>query len=327
MSAGVPPTGFPRSELGPGDLSVVIPTRGRPKRLSATLDGLAGQTAHGFETIVVVDGEDEPIPAHRGVRIVQQAHAGPGVARNLGIAHSARRLVLLLGDDMVPSPDLIARHVAQHRAAPADEVAVLGRARWHPDVPDDRLHRWLEWSGALFDVPDERAPSGLVPDAGWGRFVSSNVSLKRAFFEAAGGFDPDFVFDYEDLDLAWRLSQRGLRLVYEPRALTHHLHPYTWPDVVRRYEGRARAERLMAAKHPWFTPWFHEQLATARREPPASRLWPLVVDWVPRRLERLRSGVERRADRHYRQRLAPAFMEAWERAGDSAGAVAQLGGH
>jgi hypothetical protein len=38
------------------------------------------------------------------------------------------------------------------------------------------------------------------------------------------------------------------------------------------------------------------------------------VDFVPRRTGRLRRGVERRADLHYRQRLAPAFLSVWEAA-------------
>jgi GT2 family glycosyltransferase len=292
------------------DLSIIIPTRRRWDTLRLTLAALEGQTAQGFETIVVVDGPDDDVPDLPSVTVLQQEHAGPGVARNHGVSVSDRPLVLFIGDDMIPRRDFVARHVARHREQPSTEVAVLGRIVWHPSVPRDRLHRWLDWSCALFDyrqLEDERAE-----DAQWSRFYSSNVSLKRDFFLAAGGFDPDFTYDYEDLDMGWRLGQLGLRLLYERAALVEHLHPYDWPTLERRYRSHAVGERLMAAKHDWFKPWFRDQMQAALDQPRASRLWTLLVDWVPHRPARLRGAVEKRADRRYLQRLAPSFLTAWE---------------
>jgi glycosyltransferase involved in cell wall biosynthesis len=298
--------------LGAADLAVVIPTRGRPEVLRRTLAALDAQTERGFETIVVVDGTDQEPPEPPGVRVLQQEHAGPGVARNRGVAETDRPIVLFIGDDMIPRPGLVASHLAVHRAEPAVEVGALGRIVWHPEVGGGRLHRWLDWSSALFDYHQLDGHGG--EDVGWPRFYSSNVSLKRELFNAVGGFDPDFVFDYEDLDIGWRLGQRGLRLVYAPRGVVEHLHPYDWDGVQRRYVSRAGAEQLMAAKHEWFEPWFHGQLEGARSEPRASRLWTYAVDLVPRRPGRVRQAFERRANRHYLQRLAPAFFDAWDRA-------------
>ena len=297
------------------DLAVIIPTRARWDILRLTLRALEAQTERGFETIVVVDGADQEIPPLGPVRVVQQEHAGPGAARNRGVGATERSLVLFIGDDMVPRPDFVERHLRCHRDRPQTEVGVLGRVVWHPSVPRNRLHRWLDWSSALFDYRflEEHGRD----EAGWERFYSCNVSLKRDLFEAAGGFDPDFFFDYEDLDFGWRLVQQDVRLMYEPRAVVEHLHPYDWAAVRRRYESRAAAEQLMMAKHDWFRPWFHGQMEAAVREPPASRVWTLVVDGVPRRFPRVRGAVERRADRHYRQRLAPDFLAAWAAASKS----------
>lgn len=297
------------------DLSIVIPTRRRWETLRLTLQALEAQTEQGFETIVVADGIDQDVPALPGVRVLRQEHAGPGVARNHGVGKSDRRLVLFIGDDMVPQPELVARHLERHRRAPGNETAVLGRIVWHPAVPRDRLHRWLDWSGALFDYRLLELQGD--EDAGWSRFYSSNVSMKRDLFLIAGGFDPDFFFDYEDLDFAWRLGRHGMRLLYEPGAVVQHLHPYDWPAVRRRYESRAQAERLMMAKHDWFRPWFHGQIEAAARERDASRLWALTVDVFPRRPGRLRHAVEQRANRHYLQHLAPSFRAAWAAASPS----------
>lgn len=302
--------------MSSSDLAVIIPTRGRNETLKLTLRGLARQTEPGFETIVVVDGADLEVPELEGVRILQQEHAGPGAARNRGVAETDRPLLLFLGDDMVPRPDLISRHLHRHREHQSTEVAVLGAVVWHPSVPQDRLHRWLMWSRALFDFP----PASAGPaDAGWARFYSCNVSIKRSLFLDAGGFDPAFAFDYEDLDLGWRLGRHGMRLQYEPQAVAEHLHPYDWPAVVRRYQSRAPAERLMMQKHDWFDPWFYRQMTTAAQDRAASAIWTLLVDYVPAWPRGWRDKVRSRADRHYRQRLAPAFLAAWETAEEGSG--------
>jgi GT2 family glycosyltransferase len=302
-------------ELTARDLCVVIPTRRRWDTLRLTLDALSAQSAVGFETIVVADGTDQEVPALPGVRVVQQEHSGPGVARNRGVAESTRPLLLFIGDDMIPAPRLVESHLARHLARPEPHVGVLGRIVWHPSIARRRLHRWLDWSGALFDY--RLLELQADEDAGWTRFYSSNVSMKRALFEDAGGFDPDFFFDYEDLDFGWRLGRAGMHLLYEPRAVVEHLHPYDWAGVRRRYESRAEAEQLMRSKHDWFEPWFRRQIETAAAEPRASRAWTRLVDWTPRRPARVRQAVERRANRHYLQRLAPPFRAAWERAGGS----------
>jgi GT2 family glycosyltransferase len=293
-----------------GDLAIVIPTRQRWPTLQLTLDALAAQTVEGFEVVVVADGTDQDIPPDlAGVTVLQQEHAGPGVARNRGVEETRRPLVMFIGDDMVPRPEFVATHLTRHQRSPSDDVAVLGRIVWHSDVPRNRLHRWLDWSGALFDY--RLLERQGVEDAGWGRFYSSNVSLKRALFSRVGGFDPDFEFDYEDLDLAYRLGESGMRLLYEPRAVVEHLHPYDWPSVRRRYESRAAAEQLMMAKHDWFEPWFRRQIEGAAAHPRASRFWTLAVDLVPERPARLRRSFERRANRWYLQQLAPDFRKAW----------------
>lgn len=293
----------------------MIPTRERWEILQRTIWSLGAQGAQGFETIVVCDGTDQSPPAwlreSAGVRILVQEQAGPGVARNLAVGASERPLLLLLGDDMVPaSSDLVERHLARHAREPAPEVAVLGRVSWHPEVADRRLARWLDWSGAQFDYRALAREGG--EEAGFGRFYSCNVSLTRALFEAAGGFDPDFVFDYEDLDLGWRLHEQGMRLLYEPEAVVLHLHRHDWASVEGRYESRARGERLMAAKHDWFAPWFQRQIVAHASAPAVSRAWPYLVDLFPERAGSLRARAEAKADRWYHQQLAPRFLSAWE---------------
>jgi glycosyltransferase involved in cell wall biosynthesis len=293
--------------FGADELTVIIPTRARWPILARTLDGLAAQTVKGFEIIVVVDGEDDDVPDLPGVRVIVKAHGGPGAARNAGAAAATTPLILFLGDDIIPTPGFIEHHLERHNREPDETVAVLGHVQWHPSLRGDRLNKWLDWSHAQFDYD-----SIIGDDAGFGRFFSCNVSLKRTFFLGAGGFDEDFTYYYEDLDCGWRLNDHGLRLRYEPDALTHHLHRYDWRGIERRMEGTAVGERMMMAKHPGFQPWFAERMRAAADSKPRSLIWPVLVDLVPARAPRVRAAIERRAGDTYFQHLAPAFFNAWQ---------------
>lgn len=303
-----------------GDLTVVIPTHGRPDVLRRTLDGLAAQTVRGFEVVVVVDGRDQPVPTDPAVRTIVQDHAGPGVARNLGASSSDRRLVLFLGDDIVPDPELVEHHLRRHDEAPEDEVAVLGHIDWHPEARGGRILHWLDWSRTQFDFGSDE--HGV---AGFGRFISSNVSLKRQFFLDTGGFDEDFSYYYEDLELAFRLDEAGMVLLYEPRARARHLHHYDLGTVARRFEGIATGEWELARKRPEFEPFFLRRVHRAMGRPTASPVWPLLVDRIPASLPRLRRRAEDRANAWYHQQVGPGFLQRWHARTDLEELQAYLG--
>ncbi|MGH9029293.1 MAG: glycosyltransferase, partial [Acidimicrobiales bacterium] len=310
------------TEFGPGDLAVVIPTRDRLAVLERTLEALRSQTVSGFETVVVADGTDQQLPDLGDARIVVQEHSGPGAARNTGVKSTGRPLVLFLGDDMIPDPGLVRTHLARHNLRPSPEHAVLGNVEWHPEVPRNRVVRWLEFSATQFDFENIAGE-----DAGWGRFYSCNVSLKRDFFQSVGGFDEDFAFDYEDLDLGFRLNEKGMVLWYERGATARHLHGYDFESLARRYESRAGAERLMMKKHPWFSPYFADKVQTARESPTASAGWVLLAGSRHSRLlsRRVREVARARTDTWFHQKLGPRFLAAWDAYDDLSELKAYLG--
>jgi len=291
------------------DLTVVIPTRDRTSILLRTLDALDRQTVAGFDIIVVQDGTDQQPLERPGITTIMKEHGGPGAARNAGVSRTSRPLILFLGDDMIPEPTLVERHLEGHERAPEPQTAVLGHVDWHPDVARNRILRWLDWSSMQFDY---RNITG--DDAGWGRFYSCNVSLKRTFFLEAGGFDEDFVYYYEDLDCAWRLHSRGLNLIYKRDARAFHLHRYSLEQLLKRFEGVADGEHMMLRKHPWFPPFFAPRFQGAQAHPAVSAWWPRIVDFVPEKAGKLRRSVEWRANTWYLQQMAPGFLSRWNAA-------------
>jgi len=236
-------------------LSVVIPTRNRRELLGRVLRGLLEeQTAppRDYEVVVVDDGSSDDTAqvvassATRAapLRYCHQESKGPAAARNLGLREAKGQIIVFTGDDCLPDPHLIEEHLRLHRRE--GDVGVLGHVAWHPDLPLTPLMTFLE-EGVQFGF-------GLIKDpenvAHWS-FYTANCSVQRHWIEEAGGFDEEFEYAaYEDIELAYRMQQQGLRIVYRPGALTYHYHPPTLEQHLARQRLCGRAAVLFWRKHP-----------------------------------------------------------------------------
>lgn len=47
--------------------------------------------------------------------------------------------------------------------------------------------------------------------------------IRADLFKEAGGFDPDFWAHMEEIDLSWRLKNKGYKIVYQPDSVVFHL--------------------------------------------------------------------------------------------------------
>jgi len=92
--------------------------------------------------------------------------------------------------------------------------AIEDSARRFPTVAD--LIRKLFGAGSSPEYP---ADGGAV-EAHW---IAGMFMLFRSDdFRDVGGFDEAYFLYWEDVDLCWRLGQRGRKVIYEPRAEVIH---------------------------------------------------------------------------------------------------------
>ena len=242
--------------------------------------------------------------------VLRADRPGASAARNMGWRAAAAPLVLFLDDDIVPGRRLIAEHLAWHRSRPQPEIGVLGLVRWADEVRVTPFMRWLE-RGVLFDFA-----SIAGDEAGWGRFYSCNVSVKRAMLARVGGFDEqEFPFLYEDLDLGRRMSAHGFRLLYNRGAAAEHLKTET-PDS---WEGRlaliAASEYRFIRRYPSERPYFYDRFRAAVQGAPPRGIGAALARFVPPRVPVLGPRVWASYDAVWWRRLAPAFLAAWKTAG------------
>ncbi len=232
-------------------ISVVIPHRGSVATLERTLRALAEQTmaADGYEVLVAADG---PSPDSRAAvarmadtrpsfRYLEQQPRGPAAARNLGVTHATGDVVLLLGDDVRPAPDLLERH-----AGWGGSHGVLGNVRWDDSIRMTLLRRKLAPRGPLF----KHALLQHGREVPFRFMYTANLSLPTAWLREEP-FDEAFPnAAFEDVELGWRLSLRDWPVIYDSNAVGYHVHPYDCRMFLEKVRSFRTGLDILLAKWP-----------------------------------------------------------------------------
>ena len=288
-------------------VSVVVPTYQRADLLDRCLTALAASDMSDFEVLAVDDGSTDAtgdvLQRHVDrlplTPLVQARNAGPAAARNRGIRAARGRLVLFLDDDVVAPPTLLRSHVALHDDAADPLLCFLGRVEWHPSLEVTPFMRWLDTSGLQFAY-DTWLTEGPV-DPPYAAFYTANLSMHRELLLDVGGFDERFPYPaYEDMELAFRLTARGLRMEYRPAALAWHSRAIDLATFRRRMASVARSAVLLRRAAPDFPLDDSDLLQRDRRRRDRLRLAAQAA--VLRR--------DRDRSEHYWAQVAHAYAEA-----------------
>lgn len=232
--------------------SVVIPTYNRLDMLVRVLDALDTQIdAPSFEVIVINDGskdDTEKVMSQRnGITFRTQQNAGPGRARNHGVSLAKGKFVIFIGDDTVPESRFLAEHARVHRATNDDPlVACLGYTGWPHSERVTAFMDYINDYGLQFGYKLIK-DGAVVP---FNFFYTSNISIDREVL-AAHPFDTTFPSAaWEDIELAYRLDAKGLKIHYNARAVTRHYHPMNIDSFARRQYTVGKSGAIFYQKHP-----------------------------------------------------------------------------
>jgi glycosyltransferase involved in cell wall biosynthesis len=232
-------------------ISVIVPTFNRADVLTSCLDALAAQTApaDSFEVIVVDDGSSDRTadviasfdPPFR-LRAVRQSNAGQAAALNHGIRLAEGRFCLFLDDDVFADPVLVAEHLDAQESQGG--IAGLGMLRLRLlGRPGGLARHFADWWRDHY----ERLGNGaLVPD--FRACYSGNFSVPADLVRQVGGFDESLQRSF-DVELAYRLEQAGLRIVFLPRAAGEQQYLKGFRAIIRDFDRMGAAAVPLYLRH------------------------------------------------------------------------------
>jgi GT2 family glycosyltransferase len=205
--------------------SVIIPTYNGAARIEACLSALRRESrGRSVEVIVVDDGSTDGIAdvlAHLPeVRLIRQPNSGPAKARNHGAESASADIILFTDDDCEPAPGWL-----DAMLEPFADPKVVGVRGCYLTRQTGIVARFVQ-----LDYEDRYRISARNPDID---FIDTySAAFRRTRFLELNGYDTSFpVACAEDAELSYRMSSRGWKMRFAPRALVYHRHP----DSVRAF--------------------------------------------------------------------------------------------
>lgn len=207
-------------------VSIIIPTYNGAKRIGRCLNALQREMqGRPGEIVVVNDGstDDTFAVVQRGyphVCLVTQPNAGPAAARNHGARVATSEILLFTDDDCEPAVGWV-----DEMLRPFSDPAVVGAKGTYRTRQKKLVARFVQ-----LDYEDRYRILARHADID---FIDTYAAaFRREKFLEVNGYDTSFpVACAEDVDLSFRMSARGWKMKFAPRAIVYHQHP----ETLRRY--------------------------------------------------------------------------------------------
>jgi mycofactocin system glycosyltransferase len=215
-----------RSPFAVGDVTIVVPTYGVPRRLPAG-------------AVLVDDGSPVPVP---GAALRLERNQGPGAARNAGLAQVTTALVAFVDTD-VELPAGWLEPLLLHFADP--RVALV--APRVTTTADPSPVAWYERNNSPLDLGPE--PARIRAGSRVSYVPAAAVVCRVDALHDIGGFDESLRAG-EDVDLVWRLDEAGWRCRYEPAVEVGHDPRPSWTAWARQRMTYGSSAAALARRHP-----------------------------------------------------------------------------
>jgi GT2 family glycosyltransferase len=224
-------------------VSVVVCTHNGERTLDDCLRGLRGLEYPNFEVIVVDDGSSDTsaaIAERNGCQVIRTDHRGLSAARNAGLNAADGEIVAYIDDDCVPDPHWLDYLVSTFATTPH---AGIGGPNIPPPDDDGFVARSIAKApGSPIHV--------LLSDEEAEHIPGCNMAFRKERLLEIGGFDPQFRVAGDDVDICWRLQERGWTLGFSPAAMVWHHRRKSLRAFFKQQREYGKAEALLERKWP-----------------------------------------------------------------------------
>ncbi|HEX5419142.1 MAG TPA: glycosyltransferase [Gammaproteobacteria bacterium] len=223
-------------------VSVVVCSYNGSRTIRDTLAGLEALDYPSYEVIVVDDGSTDAtaqIAAEYDVTLISTPNRGLAEARNTGWKRASGEIIAYIDDDAYPDV-----HWLRYLAYTFMTTGYGGVGGPNIAPAED---------GPLADCV-ANAPGGpvhvLISDTEAEHIPGCNMAIRRDALESIGGFDPRYRAAGDDVDVCWRLQERGWKIGFHAAAMDWHHRRGSIKAYWRQQQGYGKAEALLEEKWP-----------------------------------------------------------------------------
>jgi glycosyltransferase involved in cell wall biosynthesis len=228
------------------ELAVIIPTYNRANSVGRTVESVLAAAAPTVEIVVVDDGSTDQTPEvltryrQHGIKIIRLPHRkGGNHARNIGAAASIAPLLAFLDSDDAFDASRPMRLIEFYRANPGIDVVLDSFVVKRRGIERDAVQPM-----GCFDR--DRLVNLLITHAI--PLTNSSISVRRAAFEAVGGYDRT-LYRHQDRDFLLRLSATSRIFLGTGKDV---LKTQSDDSISRQGPDSVRALAAIVERHPQF---------------------------------------------------------------------------
>jgi glycosyltransferase involved in cell wall biosynthesis len=214
-------------------VSVIVPVYNAPDDYVTTcVEALLRQDfpRESYEVVLVDDGSRKrPLKAqlkrlglahHRSLTFIETTHAGPAVARSIGLHAAQGELIAFTDIDCVPRTNWLARYADAFSDRPIDAAGGLTLSY----AVDTWVEKYCDYFGSL-RVPLVRGDVRLL--------IACNACWRASTLHSLGGFHHNYLAaanagltfkGFEDFELSVRAARQGCRIELVGDAIVAHRH-------------------------------------------------------------------------------------------------------
>jgi N-acetylglucosaminyl-diphospho-decaprenol L-rhamnosyltransferase len=206
-----------------------------------------------------------------GVRLdLGDENLGYGRAANRALRQGSAELVCVSNADVLPEPgalaSLAAAAASEPRAGMVGPVFGGDTDRYHAALPGAATMLARIFVGSFGEKPQPSPAAGEMGEVG--QPSGASFVVRREVWDRAGGFDEGFFLWYEDVDLAKRLHDSGLRNLVAGSARVGHAGAEAFVQIDPRRQQAIRlssVERYIRLHHRLAMPIAAPLLRLSRR--------------------------------------------------------------
>jgi cellulose synthase/poly-beta-1,6-N-acetylglucosamine synthase-like glycosyltransferase len=227
-------------------ISVVVCTFNGSKTIRETLQSLTKLDYPNYEVIIINDGSNDKTEKivkefanEYGFKLVTTENHGLSHARNVGLESSSGEVIAYLDDDACAEPNWL------------NYLALSFFNTHHVGIGGPNIAPQGDGTTAECIAHAPGNPSHvMISDQEAEHIPGCNMAFRRDALLAVGGFDPQFKIAGDDVDICWRLKEKGWTLGYSPSAVVWHHRRGSLRSFWKQQLNYGKAEALLEKKWP-----------------------------------------------------------------------------